>query len=165
MLSHSGACVSVDLSNFGASYPLHCNAPLCIWKYWFVQFNFYCPVVSLTLMQCSSPLCVCKSSVVLLLLFFHFNALPTSTTGVIISHWNCVYVRCFSVLSLSVIAFLVSYFICFLLLFHSFQCINHVNHCCYISLTLCVRAVHCNSTVFCILLFGRFRFSIIKAAS
>ena len=30
MLSHRGACVSVDLSTFGSSYSLHCNAPLCI---------------------------------------------------------------------------------------------------------------------------------------
>ena len=64
--------------------------------------------------------------------------------------------------SLSVIAFLVLYFICFLLLFHSFQCITHVNHCCFNSLTLCVCAVHCNASVLCILLFGRFPFSVIK---
>ena len=97
--------------------------------------------------------------------FFQSDALPTSTTGVIISHWTCVYVRCFSVPSLSVIAFLVLYFICFLLLFHSFQCITHVNHCCYNLLTLCVCAVHCNAALLCILLFGRFPFSVIRAAS
>ena len=63
-------------------YPLHCNAPLCIWKYWFVRFSFYCPVFSLTLMQCSSTLCVCESSVVLLPFFsFSFQCITH------IDHW------------------------------------------------------------------------------
>ena len=81
-------CTSVHFYEFGCkvlSVPsLRCNAvaPLCIWKYWFVQFNFYCPVVSLTLMQCSSPLCICKSSVGLLL-FFSFQCITH------IDHWCC----------------------------------------------------------------------------
>ena len=134
-LSHSGACVSVDLSNFGSSFTHytamhHCayesiglsssmsiarlfHSLWCSFHHHFVyesiglsssisiarlfhslwcNFHHHCAFVRVQLPCCH--------------FFFHSNALPTSTTGVIIFHWNCVYVRCFSVPSLSVVAFL-----------------------------------------------------------
>ena len=71
-LSHRGACVSVDLSSYGSSFTHYTAMHQCAYDdmkalIWPVQFLLHC---CFTLMQCSSPLCVCKSSVVLLLFFF-----------------------------------------------------------------------------------------------
>ena len=95
MLSHRGACVSVDLSNFGSSFTHYTAMHHCAYERIGLSS-------SISIARFFHSLW-CNA---LLSFFFHSNALPTSTTGVIIFHWNCVYVRCFSVPSLSVIAFL-----------------------------------------------------------